>query len=621
MNSKFIVLHFPFVLGCVAVISALATYSVISYGGVSLAQRTSIVTPFVIFDAIIITLLTIVIAQKIIWIFKEHKRGAIGAHLHMTIISLFSLVTMAPSIVVALLAVTFFKSGVSIWFSQPVKDTLNDANVVAELYLQEHMRSIRVDAVFIADRVKHLAFEYDLFTERDKRAFQKDLDSLVDQQNLDEALVLVVNKASRGMAYVGSSLSFSLELAVANMTDSDDLDIASDGDVVVKENQGVMQALTHVESDLQDLIMYLWVGKEIDKNILKYVTRARDSTKYYNELLANHQQFQLVLITLFALSSLLLLLVSIWVGLFLANVLVDPISKLISAADSVSNGDLSVRISGVSVKNELKNLVQSFNRMTERLERQNKDLIISEKKSAWSDIARKIAHEVKNPLTPIQLSAERLKRRYSKEIKSDPVTFEKCIDTIVRQVSHIENLINEFSAFARMPEAVFATVDLTQLIRDSVFLQKQAFPDILYQLEFPQKTILWNCDGQQMLQVLTNILQNAANAISEGAEHKNGKITIFIYQFEGYINIVIEDNGPGFPKENRERLFEPYYTTRKSGTGLGMAIVLRIITEHFGTMELKDAVEHSGARVEIMLPRIDNADFKSEQGDGSEHVC
>jgi two-component system nitrogen regulation sensor histidine kinase NtrY len=547
-----------------------------------------------------------VIAQKTIWIFKEHKRGAIGAHLHMTIISLFSLVTMTPSIVVALLAVTFFKSGVSIWFSQPVRDTLNDANVVAELYLQEHMRSIRVDAVVIADRIKHLAFEDNLFKESDRVAFRRELDSLVDQQNLDEALVLIVDKASRRMTSVGSSLSFSLELVVANFTDSDDLDIAIDGDVVVKENQGVMQALTHVESELQDLGMYLWVGKEIDKNILKYVTRARDSTKYYNELLENQKQIQFVLITLFALSSLLLLLVAVWVGLFLANVLVEPISKLISAADSVSNGDLSVRISGVSVKNELKNLVQSFNRMTERLERQNKDLIISEKKSAWSDIARKIAHEVKNPLTPIQLSAERLKRRYWKEIKSDPLTFAKCIDTIVRQVSHIENLINEFSAFARMPEAVIAPVDLTQLIRDAVFLQKQAFPDIYFQLEFPQKTIVWPCDGEQMLQVLTNLLQNAANAISEGEHKKNGKIVISIRQSEDYIGITIEDNGPGFPKENRERLFEPYYTTRKSGTGLGMAIVLRIITEHMGTMELKDAVGHTGARVEVTLPKFSN---------------
>lgn len=233
------------------------------------------------------------------------------------------------------------------------------------------------------------------------------------------------------------------------------------------------------------------------------------------------------------------------------------------------------------------------------------------KKSAWSDIARKIAHEVKNPLTPIQLSAERLKRKYAREVRSDPVTFIKCIDTIIRQVSHIENLISEFSAFARMPEAVMQPVDMIGLLREAVFMQKQAYPALQFQMFVPKTPLIWSCDSQQIFQVLVNLLQNAVNAITEqgvgglGSSGGVGRIVVTVTREKDILKITVEDNGPGFPQEKRERLFEPYYTTRTKGTGLGMAIVLRIITEHSGTLKLLDAEGHPGARVEIRIPRVE----------------
>lgn len=602
-DNTFIAKRLPFLLSAVAIVSGLLTYATISYGGVSLAQRTFITMPFILFDVIIAVLLTVVIVNRVVLIFKEQRRGAIGAHLHITIISIFSLVTMTPSIVVAILAVTFFKSGVSVWFSEPVQSALNDARVVAELYLQEHMRGIRVDAVDVASKVKSLIHYYNLFSEPDRKAFQKELDEILVNQNLEEALIFLVNQHDKMTTSISSSLAFSLELAAVEETNVEELNIAASGEIVVKEHRGMVQALTYINSDLQDISMYMWIGKGIDKNIIKYVTKARDSTRYYNDLLKNQHQFQIILITLFALSSILLLLAAIWTGITLANILVLPITRLIAAADSVSKGDLSVRVEEIPVRNELDNLVQSFNRMTEMLEKQNKDLIISEKKSAWSDIARKIAHEVKNPLTPIQLSAERLKRKYLKEITTDPDVFTKCIDTIIRQVSHIESLINEFSTFARMPEPVMEYVNMTQLIRDAIFLQKQAFPNITFHTHWPDTWVIWICDAQQIMQVMTNLLQNAANAITENGK-TNGNIWIMMRPFNHKLNIIIEDDGPGFPQEQRERLFEPYYTTREKGTGLGMAIVLRIITEHSGKLELKDAFNHVGARVEITLPNL-----------------
>lgn len=226
-------------------------------------------------------------------------------------------------------------------------------------------------------------------------------------------------------------------------------------------------------------------------------------------------------------------------------------------------------------------------------------LLQAQRKAAWSDIARRIAHEIKNPLTPIQLSAERLKRKYLKEIQTDPVTFQGCIDTIIRQVTHIGQLVSEFSSFARMPEPEMHQEDLARLCHQALFFQRQAHPHIQFVYQGPEVCQLV-CDGGQMDQVLTNLLLNAIHAMD--GEHQGedpALIQISLQLIQGsLIRLNIEDNGPGFPKENRERLVEPYFTTHAKGTGLGLAIVAKIVGDHQAKLELGDS-SLGGARVTI----------------------
>lgn len=599
--------HFSVTLGSVAIISGLLTYGAISYGGVSLPERTALIVPFVVLDVTVILLLACVITFRLRDVIREQRRGEIGARLHATILGTFAIVTLMPSLLMGILAITFFRSGVSIWFGRPVQTALNDANLVAELYLRENLRNIRVDAREFANDFQLFLGEHDLFDPKDRRDIQFELDRLVEKYKLKEAFLSVMNELVPAALSVGSSLAISLPFIQERMNDDKELleilQRASMGEIVIREDHGEVQALIQLSPPLQNAEIDLWISKDIDQNIIKFVDKARDTKATYNKLFLGQKRFQAVIMLLFTLSSLLLLLGAVWMGLSLANILIDPIMRLIAAAERVSNGDLSTRIPELSSTNELSKLVKSFNRMVERLEQQNRELIISEKKSAWADIARKIAHEVKNPLTPIQLSAERLKRKYGREVRSDPETFIKCIDTIIRQVSHIENLISEFSTFARMPAPVLQATNVTQLIQDVVFMQRQAFPHITFSMEVPPTPLLWVCDAQQIQQVFLNILQNSVNAISEGGTTPHGLIRVSLVKTATALHCSFEDNGPGFPQENRERLFEPYYTTRAKGTGLGMAIVLRIITEHDGTLELKDAVGHRGARVEITLPK------------------
>ncbi|HZF75799.1 MAG TPA: PAS domain-containing sensor histidine kinase [Acetobacteraceae bacterium] len=230
------------------------------------------------------------------------------------------------------------------------------------------------------------------------------------------------------------------------------------------------------------------------------------------------------------------------------------------------------------------------------------ELLSAQRKAAWADVARRIAHEIKNPLTPIQLSAERLKRKYLKEISSDPDTFRACTDTIVRQVEDIGRMVDEFSAFARMPQPVMRPENLAQVARDALVLQRSARPEIAYDVDLPDAPPPLLMDRRLIGQALTNLLQNAADAIAmrEGA----GRISVRLEGAPAEVMLVVEDDGVGLPQgEDQARLTEPYVTHKPKGTGLGLAIVKKIMEDHGGRLALEDRPDGPGARAMLVLPR------------------
>ena len=221
------------------------------------------------------------------------------------------------------------------------------------------------------------------------------------------------------------------------------------------------------------------------------------------------------------------------------------------------------------------------------------DLEAAQRKAAWSDVARRIAHEIKNPLTPIQLSAERLRRKYLKQIKHEPETFQTCTDTIIRHVEDIGRMVNEFSSFARMPAPVMVEENLQDVIEEGVTLERSVRSGITYALALPEKPVRILCDRQQLAQVMTNLLLNAAQSIeareaSDDDAPFQGLIEITLDVKGSDIVIEVADNGRGLPQAERHRLTEPYITTREGGTGLGLAIAKKIIEDHSGRFELLD---------------------------------
>jgi two-component system, NtrC family, nitrogen regulation sensor histidine kinase NtrY len=254
---------------------------------------------------------------------------------------------------------------------------------------------------------------------------------------------------------------------------------------------------------------------------------------------------------------------------------------------------LLVRVAAERLEGEAKGYVATFDDITE--------LQAAQRKAAWADVARRIAHEIKNPLTPIQLSAERLKRKYLKDIVSDRETFAACTDTIIRHVGDIGRMVDEFSSFARMPAPVLRDEDLNEIVRQATFLQRAATPEIRVETELPGGPTRINCDSRQVAQALVNLLKNAAESIlSREGDVPPGQITVRLGH-EGEDTVLsVEDNGRGLPKEGRERLIEPYVTTHAKGTGLGLAIVKKIMEDHYGELVLEDR-EGGGARVRLVF--------------------
>jgi two-component system nitrogen regulation sensor histidine kinase NtrY len=263
--------------------------------------------------------------------------------------------------------------------------------------------------------------------------------------------------------------------------------------------------------------------------------------------------------------------------------------------------NLSVRVTGERTEAKEHGYVVTIDDIT--------DLVTAQRSSAWADVARRIAHEIKNPLTPIQLSAERLKRKYGRLIVQDREVFDQCTETIIRQVGDIGRMVDEFSSFARMPKAQLAREDLAETVKQVVFLQRVGNPDIEIVAETPSGPVSADFDRRLLSQALTNIVKNACEAVGAvpGIEPGQGRIAVTLSADDDDVAVEVVDNGIGLPAENRHRLLEPYMTTREKGTGLGLAIVRKIMEDHGGGIELLDApaeaANRRGALVRLSFPR------------------
>jgi two-component system nitrogen regulation sensor histidine kinase NtrY len=347
--------------------------------------------------------------------------------------------------------------------------------------------------------------------------------------------------------------------------------------------------------------IFLYTIRYVDPETVNFLKNTGEASTFYYKLKSNSLGLQITFAAVYIVIVSSLILLSSMYAINIANKISRPIIKLIFAAKEVSVGNLEVKLKYEEEDDDFKKLYQTFNIMTQEIQAQKNKIALSERYQAWEMVAKKLAHEIKNPLTPITLSLERIKDRYSKQINVDKADFENYLNIISRQVEDIGKLANEFSDFARMPNPIKKSNNLKKLIEDSISLYKLSEKKVIFNLVYSSTQDVFKFDLNQISRVLINIIKNSLESIYEKQElDKNlqGKINILIENNNDFIYIIIEDNGVGF-KTTPKNLIVPLTTTKQRGSGLGLSIVSKILHEHGGDLNFIE--KSNGAKIKLSI--------------------
>jgi two-component system, NtrC family, nitrogen regulation sensor histidine kinase NtrY len=686
-----------------ALLSAFLTFVVLT-GLTPVEPTPDVVRTFLLIDAATILLLVGIIFREVWQMVQARRRGRAAARLHVQIVSLFSVIALLPAVLVSIVANVTIERGLDRLFSGPTREVIQNSLIIARAYMQEHAQLIRGDILGMANDVSGSRAR--ILFDQDRQSFLQMLTAGAAARNLPGAMIIDKNTNPILSAETGG-----IPLAFAPPAPEFLNNVSEDEpEIAVLPEQNYVAAVIRLKGFVDT---FLYVARPLDPRVVAQLKQTEVSVAEYAQVESRRLGIQVAFALMFAVIALTILMASVLIGLNFANWLVAPIRRLMSAANTVSTGDLHVQVPVHKSEGDLAQLGETFNKMTQELRTQRDELVSAsdvidsrrrfieavlssasagiigvdasgnvgilnrsaeklighaesetldrpladvlpelddmmksaregtqrlvqgqitilrdgternlsvrvsaeqtnqkrdnyiitldditelvsaQRTSAWGDVARRIAHEIKNPLTPIQLSAERIRRKFGKVITEDKVVFEQCTDTIVRQVDDIRRMVDEFSRFARMPKPVIEGEDVADTVRQAVFLMKVGHPEIDIEVELREDPLRAQFDRRLISQALTNIIKNATEAIEAVPSEELGKGRIDVIAGHENDDIVIDviDNGVGLPKVARARLLEPYVTTREKGTGLGLAIVGRVLEDHGGRIELKDAAD------------------------------
>ncbi len=508
-------------------------------------------------------------------------------------ITYFSLFTLIPSILISIFSLFLFSFALEKYFDKKVTTVVNNSYELAKSYVQQVRNKIESDIILIAfDTNKSAKFLND-----NNREYTRFLKTQKLIRDIDEIHIIDQNK----------NLLFSNIDNLSNYTPPIDgaLKLVLDDDrplKIINAPENISAAIIRLQAFEN---RFLYVIKYLDKNISKYLTESQEAINFYYTVEDRSTGIKISFAIIYIIVVTLLLFISITIAIKFSSRFFRSINNLISASNAIGEGDLTTKVPEIKTDKDLERLNKNFNSMIARLKNQQEKLIINERHEAWGNLARKLAHEIKNPLTPIQLTIDRIKERYSKKIDvNEKDNFEDNLKIINNQIKQIENLVNEFSDFARMPKPIFKDNDLVKIIKDNIQLLSQIDKTIKLNFISNKSNILLVSDKEQMNRVIFNLIKNSIESIQQKAENSSDFdkiITIEIFDKNNQISIIIGDSGLGFGifKNNINEILNPYVTTKKNGTGLGLSIVNKIINDHNGKLNFISI--KNGAKVEIIF--------------------
>jgi len=707
---------FALCLAIAAPLCAIMTYALMTDEGPFADNGAALRTMLIIDFGLALALIGVIAWQVAMLVLARRARSA-GSRLHLRMVRLFTIIAVAPALLLGLFAavtVTFSLEG---WLNKRVAGVVQNSVTIAESYVRERHQAIRLDASAIASEVVRAT----PFGVPDSATLTRVLARVSKERRLVE--VYVLNSSGEIIARGPNSYLF-----LYTPPTEREFSATRPGEVYVFEDRsgGAVRALQPLPGVFDS---FLYLVRPVDGEALRVLADTRSMVNQYQQLETQRGDMQLIFALLYIGFAVLVLSAAIWFGIWFADRLARPIGRLAGAADRVAKGDLNARVNEEKGDDEIAVLSRAFNRMTEQVQRQREslldanvqmdqrrrfteailsgvtagvvrldhsgvvnlangfaedlldttdgalegiilqeaypafapiirsaadspdnigegravvahedgeseflvrvacqvssgeiegyvvtlddmtDLVSAQRLAAWGDVARRVAHEIRNPLTPIQLSAERLHRKFGRQIENDRPVFDQCTETIVRQVEQIRRMVEEFSNFARMPQPEFA-----------------AAPQVKFDLSKLNPYLIVKCDRGLISQALTNVLKNAVEAIdarteaqlNAGEDVSPGQISLSLDRIGDQAHIRIVDNGIGLPKKERKTVIEPYVTTKSRGTGLGLAIVKRMVEEHGGSLTLSDGNDGAttGTCVELTLGGV-ASDEKNELRDNN----
>ena len=513
-----------------------------------------------------------------------------GLNSNKKYITYFSLFTLIPSILISIFSLFLFSFALEKYFDKKVTTVVNNSYELAKNYVQEVRNKVEADIILIAFDTNKSA-------------------NFLNDQNNEYSRFLRTQKLIRGVDEIhiideNKNLLFSSEEDGKYKPPVDKaLNLVLDDDRPLK----IIDAPNNISAAIIRLQefdnRFLYVVKFLDENISTYLSESQEAISFYYTVEERSTGIKISFIIIYVIIVSLLLFISITIAIRFSSRFFRSINNLILASSAIGKGNLNTKVPEIKTDKDMEILNRNFNLMTDQLKNQQEKLILNERHEAWGSLARKLAHEIKNPLTPIQLSIDRIKSKYLNQISdNEQNNFKDNLKIINNQIKQIENLVNEFSDFARMPKPILKDNDLVKILNENLNLLKEIDKSINFDFNKQNEKIIFNCDKEQIGRVFFNLIKNSIESIQQKSEKNlnfKKKISIEISSNNDHIKVIFIDNGIGLGniKGDLKSIMNPYFTTKKNGTGLGLSIVNKIVNDHNGVLNFYSISD--GAKVEI----------------------
>ena len=504
----------------------------------------------------------------------------------------FGLFTLIPSLLIAVFSLFIFSFALEKYFDKKITTAVNNSYEIAKNYVDEKRNKIQSEIILIAFDLN----KYHSIYKNDLNRFKTFLNTQKLIRDIDQ--LYLINSDGELIISANDSNYIKIENQAIQMVKSDDRPLK-----IINAPENRSAAVIRLQN-FEDTFLY--VVKNLDKNISNYLIDSEEAVNFYytveNQSTGIRISFAIIYISLVT----LLLFLSITIAIRFSSRFFISINNLITASEKIGKGNLDAKVPELKADREMELLNKNFNSMIEKLKNQQDKLLSNERHEAWETVARKMAHEIKNPLTPIQLSIDNLNSKYLPDLSDEKkIKYQNNLRTILNQIKLIENLVNEFSDFARMPKPLLKSNDLIKVLDENIELLKKIDSSINFNIKNKTtKKVIVNFDNEQFNRLFFNLIKNSIESIRENVKKTSKSlknIDIEINQRRDYITVNLTDTGEGFKNKKTKDIIKPYYTTKEKGTGLGLSIVDKIINDHNGSIKFFNT--SNGAKVQIIIPK------------------